>query len=318
MNFRWLLIVAGCSCAVFAPAVLEAAPSVPKPAACAPAAFTGAVHSHAECVRQSASSAPSSLSDQHGPRGLRGPAGPPGDRGLPGIRGAAGARGLIGQRGDGGAAGPTGAQGVPGDAGAVGPTGQAGPPGTAGNTGPIGATGPAGAGSPGAAGATGATGATGMLGNTGPTGTSGATGPAATPNFADFFARMPGDNSATVAPGTPVQFPQNGGAAGDIVRLNASAFLLPDIGSYSVTFSVPVSEPGQLVLTLNGAELVNDVFGRSTGDTQITGATIVVTTTPGSTLSVDNPVGAPVALTITPLAGGPDPGTASLVIDELN
>src|ERR1700722_11488219 len=51
----------------------------------------------------------------------------------------------------------------------------------------------------------GATGATGPAGPTGATGLSGGL-----TDFADFFALMPGDNSAPVGAGDPVQFPQDG------------------------------------------------------------------------------------------------------------
>jgi len=46
----------------------------------------------------------------------------------------------------------------------------------------------------------------------GPTGPTGATGGIL--NFADFYALMPPDNSATVAPGTDVSFPQDGPNSG--------------------------------------------------------------------------------------------------------
>lgn len=48
----------------------------------------------------------------------------------------------------------------------------------------------------------------------GPQGDTGAQGPQGLPGgvlgYADFYALMPPDNSATVAPGTDVSFPQNG------------------------------------------------------------------------------------------------------------
>jgi hypothetical protein len=100
--------------------------------------------------------------------------------------------------------------------------------------------------------------------------------------------------------------------------LGSSRFLLPAIGIYSVTFAVPVDEGGQLVLDLNGTELANTVVGRATGTSPIAETTLVQTTSADSFLQVDNPTGAPAALTITPEAGGPLPDTATLVIEELN
>ena len=68
------------------------------------------------------------------------------------------------------------------------------PPGPQGPAGPIGATGPQG-----------------PTGETGPTGATGPQGPAGgVLNYADFYALMPPDNAAAVAPGTDVSFPQDG------------------------------------------------------------------------------------------------------------
>jgi len=129
---------------------------------------------------------------------------------------------------------------------------------------------------------------------------------------------MPPDDAATVAPGSAVQFPQNGPASGNIMRSGATEFVLPSVGTYSVTFSVPVDEAGQLVLALNGSELDYSVSGRATGTSTIAEATLIETTAANSVLSVENPSSAAAALTITPLAGGPAPDSASLVIYELN
>lgn len=57
---------------------------------------------------------------------------------------------------------------------------------------------------------TGPTGAQGIQGLPGPTGATGAQGEAGgILNFADFYALMPPDNAATVAPGTDVSFPHS-------------------------------------------------------------------------------------------------------------
>lgn len=68
------------------------------------------------------------------------------------------------------------------------------PPGEDGEQGPPGPQGPAGA--------------------TGPEGPRGAQGASGAIDFADFFALMPGDNSATVAAGANVSFPQDGPNSG--------------------------------------------------------------------------------------------------------
>lgn len=217
-----------------------------------------------------------------------GPAGPQGPQGDPGIQGAQGP------------VGATGAQGPPGATGAQGPQGVAGP---------VGATGPQGP--------TGATGAQGPQGLTGPVGATGPQGPPGTTlAFGHFFHLSPPDVAVTIAPGTDVPFPQDGPADG-ISRVSPSNFLLPDIGVYEVTWQVSISEPAQLILTLNGADLAYTVVGRSTGTSQVFGSVLVSTTTINSILSVRNPAGSSIAFTVTPLAGGTRPSSGSLVIKRI-
>ena len=136
--------------------------------------------------------------------------------------------------------------------------------------------------------------------------------------FADFFALMPPDNAATVAPGTDVSFPQDGPNSGSgIARSGPDSFNLAEIGTYQVLFQVSVTEAGQLILTLNGEDLAYTVAGRATGTSQIVGMAIVETTVINSVLTVRNPEGTAEALTITPLAGGTRPVSAHLVITRI-
>ena len=129
---------------------------------------------------------------------------------------------------------------------------------------------------------------------------------------------MPPDNAATVAPGTDVSFPQDGPSSGaGIARTEESSFNLSQIGVYQIQFEVDVNEAGQLLLTLNGADLAYTVVGRATGASQIMGMAIVETTTVDSILTVRNPAGSAAALTITPLAGGTRPVSAHLVILQI-
>jgi hypothetical protein len=132
---------------------------------------------------------------------------------------------------------------------------------------------------------------------------------------------MPPDNAATVAAGTPVLFPQNGPAAGGIIRLNPGEFVLPRAGTYSMDFSVSVTEPGQLVVALDSGagmvELPYAVYGRATGTSQIAGDALITATAASSTVELRNPAGNTPALTITPLAGGTHPAAASIVIQQL-
>jgi hypothetical protein len=217
-----------------------------------------------------------------------------------------------------GPAGPIGPPGPPGPAGPTGPggtgtgaTGATGPDGTTGATGATGATG-----TPGIAGTTGATGATGATGTPGTAGTTGATGPSGTSEFAEFYALMPPDNLATVAPGSDVDFPQSGPTSGSITRASIDTFTLPTADTYRVAFSVSVTEAGQLQLALDGTPLAYTVSGRATGTSLISGEALVTTTTASSVLSVRNPTGNGV-LTMTPLAGGSQPVAASLIVQRL-
>lgn len=145
-------------------------------------------------------------------------------------------------------------------------------------------------------------------------------GPSGTPavtKFAEFFALVPPDNASTVSAGNAVDFPQNGPKTSSIKRIDDSTFRLSTTGTYRVSFVVSVNEPGQLVLRLNGTELPYTVVGRATGTSQIVGESLVTATAPDSTLDVANPTGNTPALTITPLAGGAQPVSASLVIQKL-
>jgi hypothetical protein len=190
-----------------------------------------------------------------------------------------------------------------------GPAGESGPAGPAGATGAAGPAGPAGA-----TGGTGPAGATGAVGPPGPVGPAGST-----LGFAEFYALMPPDNTATVAVGGDVEFPGDGPSDGSglIDRLSLTQFNLADIGTYEVSFQVSVSEAGQLVLALNGLELPTTVVGRATGTSQIVEEALVQTTTVNSVLEVRNPAADSHALTITPLAGGADSVSASLIIQRL-
>jgi hypothetical protein len=132
---------------------------------------------------------------------------------------------------------------------------------------------------------------------------------------------MPPDNAATIAAGTPVLFPQNGPTAGGIVRLNSGEFALPRAGTYSVDFSVSITEPGQVVVALDSGggmvELPYTVYGRATGTSQIAGDALIAATAANSTVELRNPAGNTPALTITPVAGGTHPAVASIVIQRL-
>jgi hypothetical protein len=168
----------------------------------------------------------------------------------------------------------------------------------------------------GPAGLTGTPGAPGVQGTKGDLGQTGEPGPAAPSSYAEFYALMPPDNAATVAAGSDVEFPQDGPQDG-IERLGPEVFTLPSVGTYRVSFAVSVNEPGQLGLSLNGADLPYTINGRATGTSQISGEALIRTATPNSALAVVNPAGNSPALTVTPSAGGTHPVAASLIIEQL-
>ena len=160
---------------------------------------------------------------------------------------------------------------------------------------------------------------TGILGPQGPIGETGPQGiPGGLLSYADFYALMPPDNAATVAPGADVSFPQDGPNSGSgISRVSATEFDLEEIGTYQVLFEVSITEAGQLILTLNGADLEYTVVGRATGASQIVGMALLSTTVINSILTVRNPAGNAAALSITPLAGGTRAVSAHLVITRI-
>jgi len=275
---------------------------------------------------------PTGATGATGIAGVTGATGVAGAIGATGATGIAGATGITGATGSTGVAGVTGITGVTGATGATGIAGVTGATGIAGVTGATGATGITGvtgvtgiAGVTGATGATGITGVTGATGATGITGVTGATGIAgvtgtkgSVADYADFYALMPGDNSATIAPGTAISFPQNGPtSAGAITRITASTINLATIGSYSITCTVSITEAAQLVITVNGVELAYTTFGRNAGTSDVTGTCLVQTSVANSVIAIHNPAGNSTALTITPIAGGASPVSAHLVILSL-
>ncbi len=251
-----------------------------------------------------------------GPQGVPGPQGPQGVQGIPGVAGAIGPQGPQGAQG---AVGPQGPAGETGPQGPAGPQGETGPQGPAGATGATGAVGPQGPqGEAGPQGPIGLTGATGAVGPAGATGPAGPQGPAGTVlSYADFYALLPPDNAAAVAAGADVAFPQAGATSGtNITRASDSSFTLTEPGTYQIMFNVPVTEAGDLVLTLNGTELDYTETGRTAAGSQITGVALVTTAAADSVLTVRNPAAAATALTVTPGDAG-NARTAHLTITQL-
>ena len=233
---------------------------------------------------------------ERGPQGPIGPQGPQGEQGPIGPQGPQGEQGPIGPQGPQGEQGPEGPQGPQGEQGPIGPQGPQGEQGPIGPQGPQGEQGPE-----------------------GPRGPEGPQGPGGVLGYADFYALMPSDNPGEIAPGEDVAFPRNGPILNTAIgRESDSSFILSESGGYLVTFTVPVTEMGQLVLTLDGTELPYTVVGRSAGASQIVGSVIVNTDSDGAILTVRNPADNANALVVTAEAGGNAPASAHLVIIKLS
>jgi len=209
------------------------------------------------------------------------------------------------KRGRRGKKGCTGPVGISGEIGPIGPVGPVGPIGLTGLSGPIGLTG--------------AVGPAGPIGLTGLSGPVGPAGPSFALSYSDYYALMPGDNSATIAVGADVEFPSDGPfLGGDIARLGPSSFNLVSIGTYQILFQVSIDEPGQLVVSLNNLQQTYTTVGRATGTSQLVGLCLVQTLTANSILTIRNPSSNSTALTLTPNAGGTVSVSAHLVITRIN
>ena len=150
-----------------------------------------------------------------------------------------------------------------------------------------------------------------------PIGSSNSNSTSSITTFAEFYALMPGDNTVTIAAGSPIEFPRNGPTNGIITRINASQFNIPLVGIYLVRWQVSIAEAAQLILRLNGTEIASTVVGRATGTNQIEGETMITTTLPNTVLTVANPSGNPVALTLSQNAGGIRAVSANLIITRI-
>jgi len=170
----------------------------------------------------------------------------------------------------------------------------------------------------GVAGPTGAPGIAGAAGAAGVQGISGIPGAPGILGFADFYALQGGafTDNPVIAAGSPVNFPRDGSISGTITRTGPSSFNLTTIGTYLVLFQVDVTGNGQLMLRLNSGLISDSVVGRAKGTCQITGLSLVTTSTSNSVLEVVNPPGN-IAIAIPPDDGGTQPISAHLVIIRL-
>lgn len=168
----------------------------------------------------------------------------------------------------------------------------------------------------------------GPQGATGAQGPTGAQGVASAADFAEFYALMPGDNTATIGIGAPLSLPQDGAtSAGSIARVGGTSdvsFNLAIAGFYEVAWQVSVAEAAQMALYVDsgsavgtsGGQITHTVVGRATGTSQLSGHTIIQTLSINTQISLRN-AGSAAALTITPNAGGTDAVSANIVIKRI-
>jgi hypothetical protein len=123
---------------------------------------------------------------------------------------------------------------------------------------------------------------------------------------------------ATIAPGAAIDFPNTFATTGSITRTGAGTFNIHTVGKYRVSWQVSITEAGQLQVSLStGGIQAFSTVGRATGTDQIVGDTVITTTVPDTVLSILNPAGNPIAITVTLDAGGASPVAANLVIRRL-
>jgi hypothetical protein len=171
-------------------------------------------------------------------------------------------------------------------------------------------------------------------GTNGTNGTDGTNGANAVVNYAMFFGQTAGtgmigtDYAATVAVKTSagtgrVPFPQDGvTSAGTVTRIDATSFQLGTPGDYEVSFKVHTTEPGQLQLELDGADLVETATANmnpTSGGHPIVGSFLITVPMGGGVLALVNPTGNAAALTITPADGSNTHANAqNIVIKQLS
>ena len=129
----------------------------------------------------------------------------------------------------------------------------------------------------------------------------GPTGPSFASNFADFYGQMSqggiNDNPDDIGPGESVNFPSPiVNPFGIIQRKEGTSpneFVLPPDSIFEITFQVTTNNAGELIVVLNGNELVQTVVGKSGGGSLVGMSIITTPSGSESILSINNPVGSP-------------------------
>jgi len=159
----------------------------------------------------------------------------------------------------------------------------------------------------------------GVPGAVGPAGPAGPAGPGGPIAFNMFYGLTAGtgnpgasDYPAPIAVKTAagtgrVPFPQNGPEDGgfEITRVDLESFALP-VGTFEISWKVHTTEPGQLEIELDGAEVPSSLtqnMNPTSGGHIMVGSCLIDNVVPGAVLAIINPPGNTPALTITPADG---------------
>ena len=135
----------------------------------------------------------------------------------------------------------------------------------------------------------------GPTGPAGPTGAKGDTGAGFSPLFADFYGQMSSsgvnDNPDAIKPGFAINFPSPSVNPFGIQRNGSSTseFVLPPNGVFEITFQVTLQNTGELVVVLNGNELIETVVGHPGGGAVVGMCIVFTPPTINSILSINNP-----------------------------
>ena len=135
----------------------------------------------------------------------------------------------------------------------------------------------------------------------------------------DAYSLMPDDNLSQIELGQPILFPRNLSVTGtDILRVNEYSFKLVTKGIYIITWHVSITEPAQLILSINNMDYAQSLTGRSSGTSQITGSIIYNNIDENTIISLINPIENDSPITITSKAGGNLSASAHLIIIKLH
>lgn len=118
--------------------------------------------------------------------------------------------------------------------------------------------------------------------------------------------------------GTAIEFPNDGDMTGTgITRVGPGVFRVTSAGIYNMYFQIGVSNPSQVVIRLNNAELPHTVTGTGNGNTQLIGQYYVRVNTPNSIIGVYNPINNS-AIGIAASLGGAQSSNINLLIQQLS